>query len=167
MRRAWSSIDEADVVIYLVDASKGLQDADQRILDELTDQRERDTPPPRILVAYSKCDLIEWSPSGDNEALWLSVKTEQGMDQLIEQVTGQADYNHENHAFMARRRHVDALQKALDALRQAVAGFAQTRSGELIAEDLRQAQQSLNEITGEFSSDDLLGKIFSSFCIGK
>ena len=61
----------------------------------------------------------------------------------------------------------DALQRALDYLQQAASAFTQTRSGELVAEDLRLAQQELNEITGEFSSDDLLGRIFSSFCIGK
>ena len=68
---------------------------------------------------------------------------------------------------MARRRHVDALRRALHCLQQAACSFESSRSGELVAEDLRAAQQSLNEITGEFTSDDLLGKIFSSFCIGK
>jgi len=90
------------------------------------------------------------------------------MDALIDRITGAAaDYNQDNHTFMARRRHVDALQRALEFVRQAALGFARSRSGELMAEDLRLAQQSLNEITGEFTSDDLLGKIFSSFCIGK
>jgi tRNA modification GTPase len=90
------------------------------------------------------------------------------MDLLIDRITGQAsDFNQDNHTFMARRRHVDALQRALDFLQQATRSFATSRSGELVAEDLRAAQQSLNEITGEFTSDDLLGKIFSSFCIGK
>lgn len=90
------------------------------------------------------------------------------MDALIDGITGQvADYNQDNHSFMARRRHVDALQRALEFLHQAVNSFEHSRSGELMAEDLRQAQHCLNEITGEFTSDDLLGKIFSSFCIGK
>jgi tRNA modification GTPase len=87
---------------------------------------------------------------------------------LINCITGQVgDFNQDSQTFMARRRHVDALQRALESLLQAASGFAQARSGELMAEDLRAAQQCLNEITGEFSSDDLLGKIFSSFCIGK
>jgi tRNA modification GTPase len=68
---------------------------------------------------------------------------------------------------MARRRHVDALLRARESLQQAQRVFLETRSGELMAEDLREAQQFLSEITGEFTSDDLLGKIFSSFCIGK
>ena len=90
------------------------------------------------------------------------------MDQLIDSITGQVtDFNQDNQTFMARRRHVDALHRALDSMQQAASSFDLSRSGELVAEDLRAAQQHLNEITGEFSSDDLLGKIFSSFCIGK
>jgi len=68
---------------------------------------------------------------------------------------------------MARRRHVEALRNARDNLVQAQETFQKTQSGELVAEDLRLAQQHLNEITGEFTSDDLLGDIFSKFCIGK
>jgi len=68
---------------------------------------------------------------------------------------------------MARRRHVDALIRARDSVEQALEVFVETRSGELMAEDLRDAQRQLNEITGEFSTEDLLGKIFSTFCIGK
>ena len=70
-------------------------------------------------------------------------------------------------SIMARRRHVEALQNAYHSLMQAQEIFAKTQSGELVAEDLRLAQQYLSEITGEFTSDDLLGKIFSKFCIGK
>ena len=90
------------------------------------------------------------------------------MELLIERITGNvSDYNQENQAFMARRRHVDALLRAQKCLLQAMHTFDGTRSGELMAEDLREAQRFLNEITGEFTSEDLLGKIFSNFCIGK
>jgi tRNA modification GTPase len=68
---------------------------------------------------------------------------------------------------MARRRHVDALLHARDSLQQAGQVYADTRSAELVAEDLRIAQMSLNEITGEFTPENLLGRIFSTFCIGK
>ncbi len=68
---------------------------------------------------------------------------------------------------MARRRHVDALQRGVDLVLHGQQQLLLHQAGELLAEDLRQAQDALNEITGEFSSDDLLGKIFSSFCIGK
>jgi tRNA modification GTPase len=68
---------------------------------------------------------------------------------------------------MARRRHVDALLRAQELVQQARQIFNTTKSGELMAEDLRGAQRNLNEITGEFTNEDLLGRIFSSFCIGK
>jgi tRNA modification GTPase len=69
--------------------------------------------------------------------------------------------------FIARRRHLDALDRALEYLHQGETSLERDRAGELLAEDLRLAQQSLSEITGEFTADDLLGRIFSSFCIGK
>ncbi len=168
VRRAWESIAAADVVIYLVDASKGLGEADQRILDELATRRAQNTTATRLQLVYSKSDLIDSALTADADDLYISTQSGHGMDALIDCITGQAsDFNQDNHAFMARRRHVDALQRALAFLRQAAASFAQSGSAELMAEDLRQAQLCLNEVTGEFSSDDLLGKIFSSFCIGK
>ena len=159
VRRAWESIAQADIVLYLVDACQGLSDADRRILDELAGSK--------LQLVYSKSDLVDARPP-DGDALYVSSRSGSGMDALIDRITGQAaDYNQDNHAFMARRRHVDALQRALDCVHQAIHSFEQSRSGELMAEDLRTAQQWLNEVTGEFTSDDLLGKIFSSFCIGK
>jgi tRNA modification GTPase len=160
VRRAWQSIEQADVVIYLVDASKGLSDADRRIIEQLGDCR--------LQVVYNKSDLLAPDHPVDATGLYLSTLTGSGMDRLIDCITGQvADFNQDNQTFMARRRHVDALHRALDSMRQAASSFDLSRSGELVAEDLRAAQRHLNEITGEFSSDDLLGKIFSSFCIGK
>lgn len=168
VRRAWESIGQADVVIYLVDAGKGLVEADQRILDELATLRADRGANTRLLLVYSKSDLLDPTVAGEQDRLYVSTLTGSGMDALIDSITGKAaDFNQDNHAFMARRRHVDALQRALEFVRQAAHGFEQSRCGELMAEDLRQAQRSLNEITGEFTSDDLLGKIFSSFCIGK
>ncbi len=160
IRRAWESIAEADVVIYLVDASKGVSAEDQRILDELAGTN--------LQLVYSKSDLLEKGGADDSAGLYISTRSEEGMNQLVDRITGHiSDYNQDNHTFMARRRHVDALQRAGEGLQQAALSFEQGRSGELMAEDLRLAQQSLNEVTGEFSSDDLLGRIFSSFCIGK
>ncbi|VFS46452.1 tRNA modification GTPase MnmE [Budvicia aquatica] len=69
--------------------------------------------------------------------------------------------------FLARRRHLEALEKAAEHLEQGMDQLVGARAGELLAEELRQAQLALSEITGEFTSDDLLGRIFSSFCIGK
>jgi len=160
IRRAWESIGQADVVIYLVDAGKGMSDEDRRILADLAGAN--------LQLVYSKSDLLEQDKALDPEGQYISTRDDSGMGRLVDRITGHiSDYNQDNHTFMARRRHVDALQRALEGLRQAAHSFEQSRSGELMAEDLRSAQQSLNEITGEFSSDDLLGKIFSSFCIGK
>ena len=159
VRRAWDEIGKADVVIFLIDCRKGLSEADQSIINDL----DRDS----LIQVFSKSDLLE-QPQRDPQALYISTVSGEGMETLISRITGQTtDYNQSSQVFMARRRHVDALQKTRDYLRQAIESFNQTRSGELIAEDLRQAQHHLNEITGEFTSEDLLGQIFSKFCVGK
>jgi len=160
VRRARQSISRADIVLYLVDASKGLGDDDQRILDELAGAN--------LQIVYSKIDLVDAGFSPDPSGIGVSTLTGSGIDELIDRITGDVgDYNEDSHAFMARRRHVDALQRALESVQQAASTFERSRSGELMAEDLRAAQHCLDEITGEFTSDDLLGRIFSSFCIGK
>jgi tRNA modification GTPase len=160
VRRAWEVFRQADVVIYLVDSSKGLTDADRTNLEQLAG--------PELQLVFSKCDLVEADQQTAPNGLYISTQLGTGMDLLIQRITGQiSDYNQNNQAFMARRRHVDALLRAEDCVQQAANTLKTTRSGELMAEDLRSAQRYLNEITGEFSSDDLLGKIFSSFCIGK
>ncbi len=160
IRRAWEEIGKADRVIFLVDCERGLGAEDRRIIERL--------PPERMLLVYSKCDLLDAQTAREPGALYISTVSGEGMESLIEQITGNiADLNQDHQAFMARRRHVDALLGARDYLRQAMQNLSTTRSGELIAEDLRGAQNRLNEITGEFTSDDLLGQIFSRFCIGK
>jgi tRNA modification GTPase len=159
VRRAWQEIDKADVVIFLMDCRKGLSEADQNIINGLDSER--------LIQVFSKSDLLD-QQQRDPQALYISTFSGEGMEALISRITGQTtDYNQSSQVFMARRRHVDALQKTCDYLRQATESFNQTRSGELIAEDLRQAQQHLNEITGEFTNEDLLGQIFSKFCVGK
>ncbi|MGD2170612.1 MAG: tRNA uridine-5-carboxymethylaminomethyl(34) synthesis GTPase MnmE, partial [Gammaproteobacteria bacterium] len=158
--RAWKAIEQADAVLYLVDSTRGLVDADRRIIGDL--------PTGKLQLVYSKCDLAARDRDREDAAIDVSVVSGEGMELLIQRITGQvADLNQDNQAFMARRRHVEALRLALGSVSQARETLAATRSGELIAEDLRGAQRQLNEITGEFTSDDLLGRIFSSFCIGK
>jgi tRNA modification GTPase len=160
IRRAWETIEQADVIIYLVDSSKGLTAADQKIIDRLAGAS--------LQLVFSKSDLLAANQPQDDEILYISTLSGAGMEMLIQRITGHvSDYNQDNQAFMARRRHVDALLRAKEAVQQAAQTFNTTRSGELMAEDLRDAQQYLNEITGEFTSEDLLGKIFSTFCIGK
>ena len=148
------------MVLYLIDAVKGLTDADRQVIDRL--------PQTNLQKVFSKCDLLDVENNQAADTLYISTLDGSGMETLIERITGHvSDYNQDNQAFMARRRHVDALLRARDHIQQAADTFTATRSGELMAEDLRGAQQNLNEITGEFTSDDLLGRIFSTFCIGK
>ncbi len=120
----------------------------------------------------NKIDLINEDPSircdQKNVIISVSAKFQQGLDLLknhLKQLMGFTNLG--EGIFTARRRHLHALDKALDHLRNAQIQFQCHQAAELLAEDLRQAQQSLSEITGDFSADDLLGKIFSSFCIGK
>jgi len=106
-------------------------------------------------------DGVDW--------LWLSVKTGAGLDALRERLRhlAGADQAAAGGTFSARRRHVLALERTLTHLAAADQTLRATQAGELAAEELRQAQQALGEITGAFYPDDLLGAIFSSFCIGK
>jgi tRNA modification GTPase len=159
VRRAWNVIEQADVVLYLVDSSRDMSDADRKIIATL--------PRDRLQLVYSKSDLVA-APTDQAGAIAVSVRDGAGTERLIERITGHTnDLNQDNQTFMARRRHVEALKRAAQSLDQAAATFAASRSGELMAEDLRDAQRQLNEITGDFTSDDLLGRIFASFCIGK
>jgi tRNA modification GTPase len=160
VRRAWETIEQADVVIYLVDSSKGFTTADREIIDRLANAS--------LQIVFSKSDLLAAGQQHDPENFYISTVSGAGMEALIQRITGQVtDFNQDNQTFMARRRHVDALLRAQESVQQATHSFNTTRSGELMAEDLRGAQRYLNEITGEFTSEDLLGKIFSTFCIGK
>ena len=160
IRRAWQTIAAADVVLYLVAADRGLTDADLKVIERL--------PADNLQVVLSKSDLIGGGRRDRADAIYLSSKTGDGMEALIDRITGQiSDYNQDNQAFMARRRHVDALLRAQDCIGRAADSFNRDRSGELMAEDLREAQRQLSEITGEFTTEDLLGRIFASFCIGK
>lgn len=160
IRRAWQEIEQADRVLLLIDAVQGYTQQEKAI-----EQRVQHVPLTRL---YTKVDLLEDSQKQAITEFSISTKTGEGMDALIEELTqNYSDYNHEQSTFIARQRHVESLKSALQFLQNAADIFEQTSSGELMAEDFRLAQQQLNQITGEFSTEDLLGKIFSSFCIGK
>ncbi len=158
IKRAWNEIKNADVVLLLIDAVKGVTEEDEVIKHQLAGLKYQ--------VIYTKADLLK--SSFDTNKISVSTKTGEGIDRLIDQLTANySDYNHDQTTFIARKRHVDALTRAKKNLYNAASIYADTQSGELMAEDLRQAQISLSEITGEFNTEDLLGRIFSSFCIGK
>jgi len=164
VRRAWQQIEQADRLLLIVDDQAGFSAADQQLLDRLP----HTLPCSRI---FNKIDLSgrEAGLSGTDEAVEvaLSVRSGAGMDLLRRHLKAVMGYRDSAASgFSARRRHLDVLRRAAAMLEQAHACL-DSGSGELLAEDLRLAQQCLAEITGEFSSDDLLGEIFSSFCIGK
>jgi tRNA modification GTPase len=165
VRRALNELDRADRVLYILDAAA----------DVPIDWREalRELPPGvPVTLIFNKIDLSGVAPRADEShdppQVFLSAKTGEGVALLREHLKTRAGYtSSDSGALSARRRHLDALRRAQSCVVQAAETLRTTRAFELFAEDLRRAQLALGEITGEFTSDDLLGKIFSSFCIGK
>ncbi|MCO6412989.1 MAG: tRNA uridine-5-carboxymethylaminomethyl(34) synthesis GTPase MnmE [Thiogranum sp.] len=164
VRRAWAEIEHADRVLLVIDDQTGFTQDDRRILERL----------PKTLahtLVYNKIDLTGRAPGvhreGADTVIALSAIAEDGAQQLrthLKQVMGYQDTGAAG--FSARRRHLDALERTARSLENAQASLDKG-AGELLAEDLRIAHQNLAVITGEFSSDDLLGEIFAGFCIGK
>jgi tRNA modification GTPase len=165
IRRAHAQLDRADHVLLVTDASNPDATAMREALAQLLPQ------PPRTLI-LNKIDLTqahaEMRETEQGTAISLSAKTGTGLELLREHLKHCAGLQPAGEGtFMARRRHLDALRRAQAHLEQGRAQLAASRAGELLAEELRLAQRALGEITGEFTSEDLLGQIFSSFCIGK
>ena len=165
IRRAWKEIEQADRILYLIDHQQRQTAEDQRFLERLRHAG------PGLTIVHNKIDISGGTPKREDSAaqceIYLSAKQGQGVDLLREHLKACVGFQQAGEgAFMARRRHVQALQQALAHISSGQQQL-EIGAGELLAEDLRQAQHYLSEITGEFTSDDLLGKIFSSFCIGK
>lgn len=163
IRRAWEEVKQADCILFLIDIH---QTEDQAELEKLTQLLTGNNIP--IIKIYNKLDIQnEVFAHHDKNAIGISAKSGFGMDKLKEAIKKAVAYQPIEGSFLARRRHFLALDKACELLENGQQQLLVSRAGELLAEDLRQAHLSLCEITGEFSPDDLLGKIFSSFCIGK
>jgi len=161
--RTWKAIEDADLVVLLLDATQGEAAADREIMGRLP------AALPRLRV-MNKIDLLSRPPAfedgHDAGTVWLSARTGDGVDLLrraLLEAVGWPGGTSEG-LFMARERHLQALQLAKTHLERATHQIA---SLELFAEELRLVQQALATITGQFTSDDLLGEIFSRFCIGK
>ncbi|HAT3891549.1 tRNA uridine-5-carboxymethylaminomethyl(34) synthesis GTPase MnmE [Legionella pneumophila serogroup 1] len=162
IKRAWQELKRADCVLLVVDINN--PDQQNSLLNELKLTLPNKVP---IITVYNKIDTTKFSAKCYEQTVYLSAKTGEGMSELkkvIKQVVG---YQPAEGQFLARRRHLQALDEAKTLLLNGQAQLTNHKAGELLAEDLRLAHQMLCEITGEFTSDDLLGKIFSSFCIGK
>lgn len=164
IRRAWQAIEQADRILLLLDDRTGFTEAERAILDRLPGGIA-------VTVVRNKIDL-SGAPAGIGESalgteLRLSALSGDGVPLLREHLKASMGYDGHSGGFLARRRHLDALARAAEHLAQGQRQLQQHHAGELLAEDLRRAQEALGEITGEFTSDDLLGRIFASFCIGK
>jgi len=165
IERSWQEIGRADVVLQIVDARTGVTPADQAVAARLPRGIER-------VVVENKCDLAHQAPGRfeDKEHagqihLRLSAKTGEGMALLHDELLRVAGWQgHGEDVILARERHLEALA---EAQRRVDLAAGETQRVELAAEELRLAQEALSAITGEFTADDLLGVIFSRFCIGK
>ncbi|MDX2464818.1 MAG: tRNA uridine-5-carboxymethylaminomethyl(34) synthesis GTPase MnmE [Porticoccus sp.] len=168
IRRAWQEIDRADRILFVIDSSESYSLHPASNWPEFF---ERYPDRSNISFILNKGDLssLPLGISGDPyPVITLSAKQGLGLNILKEHLKQCMGYTGTSEgSFIARRRHMEALKKAQDYLLVGRRQLREAGAGELLAEDLRLAQQSLSEITGEFTSDDLLGRIFGSFCIGK
>lgn len=169
IKRAWAAINDADVVLLLMD-SRMLSTLDQSPLWNQLINNEQTRA--RILLVLNKIDLTqqaaEYCEVAGFPAIAISARQHIGLELLRNKLKERAGFAaNEEGGFLARRRHVIALTNARDHVVAAISQLNIAHAGELVAEELKQAQDALGEITGKVTSDDLLGKIFSSFCIGK
>ena len=156
--RTWAAIEKADLAILVIDATLGETKEDRAILSRLP-------PGLRCLHAYNKSDLAGQASGRSGDTVTLSAKTGEGLDALRAAIAEAIGWQGDSEGvFMARARHLDAMRLAEAGLQQAA---TQLLRQELFAEELRRAHEALMSITGEITSDDLLGEIFSRFCIGK
>ena len=161
IKRAWAEIDKADLLLLIIDYEQGFGEEDQQILDKLPKKLP-------LLKIYNKIDLSGHSQSRDEQGIYLSAHTGAGIELLIDALEKAVGYNASTEGlFTARRRHLQALEETAAAVSRAEQQLTDFQAGELMAEELLTAQESLGKITGQYTSDDLLGEIFSSFCIGK
>jgi len=171
IRRAWQEMESADRILLVVDGSDGF--AGNNDIDALWPERKqylkREIP---VTIIHNKCDLSDRTPeiTGNTHSavIELSATIGTGLELLKQHLKACMGYEEgEEGTFSARRRHLQSLEQAATCLEAGQAQLVDAGAGELLAEDLRQCQNCLGEITGTFTSDDLLGEIFSSFCIGK
>lgn len=169
IERAWNEIEQADRVLFMVDSTTTDATTPLEIWPEFMARLPESLP---VTVIRNKADMtgepIEFIENTAHPLIRLSAREEKGIDLLRDHLKETMGFSGNTEGgFLARRRHLQALNAAAVHLTQGYEQLVVARSGELLAEELRLAQLELSEITGEFTSDDLLGRIFSSFCIGK
>jgi tRNA modification GTPase len=166
IRRAQAEMQRADRVLFVIDA---VADPDGNAVREERARLPADVP---LTLVFNKCDLAVGLPVADEVGgparFMISALTGAGLPELRAHLKACMGYQSvDGGAISARKRHLEALSLARGHTEEASRVLTERRAGELVAEELRMAQQALNEITGEFTSDDLLGRIFAGFCIGK
>ena len=167
--RAWNEIEQADRVLLMLDSTDADSQNIEKVRSEFLVKLPQNLP---VTIVRNKADLSGETESVGEEngytVICLSAKTQKGVDLLREHLKQSMGYQSGTEGgFLARRRHLEALEKAAQHLQSGYIQLTQFHAGELLAEELRLVQEHLSEITGQFTSDDLLGNIFSSFCIGK
>ena len=165
IRRTWREIEQADCVLLLLDDLQGFGPAEQKILAQLPQRLPVTRVFNKIDLSGAQAQVLE---DEHGVKMKLSAKSGEGIDLLRDHLKTRVGYQGTTDGlFMARRRHLDALERARMHIEKGFEQLKAHQAGELLAEELRLAQQALGEITGEVSSDELLGRIFTSFCIGK
>ncbi|HHF5318423.1 TPA: tRNA uridine-5-carboxymethylaminomethyl(34) synthesis GTPase MnmE [Haemophilus influenzae] len=167
--RAWTEIEQADRIILMLDSSDPESADLSKVRSEFLAKLPSTLP---VTIVRNKIDLngeqASESEQGGYQIISLSAQTHDGVQLLREHLKQAMGFQTGiEGGFLARRRHLDALEKAAEHLQIGLVQLTEFHAGELLAEELRLVQSYLSEITGQFTSDDLLGSIFSSFCIGK
>ena len=167
--RAWTEIEQADRIILMLDSSDPDSQHIEKVRSEFLSKLPNNMP---VTIVRNKVDLsgetVGLKEENGTTTVCLSAQTHQGVDLLREHLKKAMGFQTGMEGgFLARRRHLDALEKAAEHLQIGLVQLTEFHAGELLAEELRLVQANLSEITGQFTSDDLLGNIFSSFCIGK
>ena len=164
VRRTWNVLGDSDIILYLVDRAAGVAAEDVKFLQQMDTES--------VVLVWNKTDLPGRETSDvlpeNLVQVAISAKTGDGIANLKQKIRERSGYEYsEKSVFLARRRHLEALKRATGHVEAALVALRERRAGELAAQDLRDAHAALGEIIGEVSSDELLGEIFSSFCIGK
>jgi len=179
IERARTAIMQADILLLVYDVTRDIEGESTPL--QLAEQLFGELPEAkRLLIIANKSDLLATSSSDSlltaaqikmqdkgYEQIEVSCETGAGIEDLVDALCAKVGFHPPENSLIARTRHLDALRRTASYLSEAHEQLIVFKAGELVAESLRQAQGSLGEITGEFSADDLLGKIFGSFCIGK
>ena len=161
IERAWKAVEKADQILFLVDDAEAADQTNEDLVSKLPKHLPR-------LTVHNKIDKSGHAEGLHGDDLYISAKQHIGIDTLRDVLKQRMGYQADNEdLFIARRRHLQALEETQQAVDRAAEQLTVFNAGELMAEELRLAQDSLGKITGKFTPDDLLGEIFSSFCIGK